>query len=181
MSDTYDAYIGEIRIFAGNYAPDGWLFCNGQEVPMSKYNKLYTVIGNQYGGSFPQTFALPNLSGRVPIHQGHGPGLTPRSINDKGGEPTVGLSVEQIPNHTHQANGYAKPGSTTAGSGNIWAQGPEAGRPPISAPFYSQTSNVSMNPKALQATGDNQPHNNMQAFLALNFIISVEGEFPNAD
>jgi microcystin-dependent protein len=147
-------------------------------LPTQQYNALYSVIGNQYGGNGPTNFALPNLNGMAPIHQGTGTGLTPRIIAQFGGSPTVTLNTTTIPNHSHQAEALASPGGTGDPTLNVWAEAPASGRPVVQAPLYAPTPNVVMNPSALTSQGGNMPHNNMQPFLPMIFIISMAGEYP---
>ncbi|MFS0724275.1 phage tail protein [Paenibacillus sp. 1P07SE] len=171
-----DPYVGEIRLFAGNFAPTGWAFCDGAQLFVQQYPALFAVIGNQYGGDGRSTFHLPNLMGRVPVGTGTGPGLTPRVIAQTFGEAAVTLEETQIPSHTHTpqgttvtANGVADPTSA------IW--GSEANSA-FSVKPYSATPNTQMNSLAVNAAGGSQLHNNMQPFVALSFIIAFEGVFP---
>lgn len=174
-----DAYIGEIRLFCGTYAPSGWLFCWGQVLPVQEYNVLYSIIGNIYGGTAPSTFALPDLRGSVPLHQGAGPGLTPRTIAEDGGAATVTLSEGETPNHTHAAQGVNGNGTGTNPVGAQWAQHYVGGRTPEIASLYAAAPNTLMNPLALAPTGGGQPHNNMQPYLPINFIICLDaGDYP---
>ncbi|MBD2843900.1 phage tail protein [Paenibacillus sp. IB182496] len=170
-----DPYVGEIRLFAGIYAPSGWAFCNGSELSVQENQVLYSVIGNQYGGDGVTKFKLPNLTGSVPIGTGNGPGLTPRPIAQPVGESTVTLIESQMPAHTHPPQGT----TTTAGgvddpTNAIW--GSETNFSQVKP--YAPTPNTSMNPLALNVAGGSQPHNNMQPFVALSFIIALEGVYP---
>lgn len=171
-----EPYLGEIRLFAGNYAPVGWEFCLGQIIPVSQNPALYSLIGNVYGGTAQTTFALPNLAGAALIHQGQGLGLTNRPWGSTGGESTVTLLQAEMPNHTHNACG-APTNSTTSPAGAVWGGGvPGPGR---GTPLYSTPANVTMSRYALGNSGSSQPHNNMQPFLGLNYIISMEGDYPS--
>lgn len=165
-------YLGEIRIFAGNFAPLGWAFCNGQLLSIAQNDALFALIGTTYGGDGQQTFALPNLQSRVPVHQGQGPGLSPRTIGQMAGEESVTLTVPQMPAHSHAAQADANAGTLTSPAGNVWA-GANASQfaPPASA-------NTTLAPGALGNTGGSQPHDNMAPFLTVNFIISLVGIFP---
>ncbi|XID90251.1 phage tail protein [Paenibacillaceae bacterium WGS1546] len=172
-----DPYVGEIRLFAGNYAPIGWALCDGSVLPIYQYHALFSVIGNTYGGDAKTTFALPNLLGMAPMGQGSGPGLTPRALAAKVGEKTQTLSLDQIPSHAHAANGTRVSSNATAladPTNAIW------GSESVTAAFkpYASVANVDMNALALDAVGGNSSHNNMQPFLALTFIIATEGVFP---
>lgn len=170
-----DPYVGEIRLFAGDYAPYGWALCNGQTLLIQQNSVLFSIIGAQYGGDGKTTFALPNLQGNAAIGQGTGPGLTPRPFASSVGSSTVTLLENEIPAHTHIPNGTAiTAGGVSDPSNNIWAS------ETASFPFkpYSSTPNTPMNAAALSSVGGSQQHNNMQPYLALNFIIALEGVYP---
>lgn len=170
-----DPYIGEIRIFAGTYAPDGWLFCYGQELQAQQYAALYAVIGNTYGGKAQSTFKLPDLRGRVPMNQGQGPGLTNRVLGTAGGQTGVTLTQSQIPAHSHVPRGTWSSADSSAPANRIWAKSvgrslyaPNVGNP---APMGAQ---------ALGPAGVETPasHDNMQPCLGINFIMAWNGVFP---
>jgi len=174
-----DAFIGEVRIFCGTFPPDQWLDCNGQVLPADQYQGLYSVIGNVYGGTAPNTFALPNLNGRAPMHQGSGKDLTPRQIGVGGGVATVTLNETQIPNHTHVAQSLGTAGSATTPTDAVWASPPPAGRPPVAVPVYGPApANTAMHAQALSTAGASQPHDNMQPYVPVRFIIAYEGVYP---
>ncbi|MGZ5199359.1 MAG: phage tail protein [Telluria sp.] len=174
-----DAYLGEIRIFAGNYEPKGWAFCNGQLLPIQRSTALFSLLGVQYGGNGTTNFALPNLQASVPIGVGAGPGLTERYMGESGGSATVTLLPTEMPAHTHTPMGYAVNGSTSAPQGNNWAQWSEVSRQGVTPiDLFNPTPDTKMSPLALGANGSSQAHNNMQPFLALNFIICLDGVFP---
>src|SRR5215813_6055601 len=160
-------YIGEIRMFAGNFAPVGWAFCNGQLLPISGNDALFNLIGTTYGGDGQNTFALPNLSSRVPIHQG--PGFV---IGQTGGEESVTLTVQQIPSHTHVAQCQSTNGGQSTPQSGVWAAS-------ASNPYSNVAPNTPMNASALAPSGGSQPHDNMLPFLVINFIISLFGVFPS--
>lgn len=171
-----DPYIGEIRLFTSYYAPKGWLMCQGQTLNIQQYNTLFSVIGFRYGGDGKSTFALPNLSGRAAIGQGHGDGLTPRKIASQVGEDETKLTVDQIPNHTHVPRGSDVSTLSVADPTNaVW--GAKSPGPP-SSKIYATNVQVPFNSMVLNSTGGDQAHNNMQPYLALNFIIAYEGVFP---
>ncbi len=169
-----DPFVAEIRIFAGNFAPLGWAFCNGQILPISQNTALFSLLGTTYGGNGQSTFALPNLQGSSPIGEGQGPGLSSRNLGQTGGSPSVLLIESQIPSHTHTPNAVTGGGSSTSPSGAVWAS--QAGRTP--PPAYASTAGVAMGPGAIGSTGGAQPHNNMPSYLTLNFIIALQGVFP---
>ena len=167
-----DPYIGEIRMVAFTFAPYGWAFCNGVLLPINQYSALYAVIGVTYGGDGRVNFALPNFQGRIPIHWGSGPALTPRPIGETGGEQTV--TLRDLPVHTHPALGASGSGPASP-AGATW--GAQAGR---SAPptYFNGNPNTPMNTQLLGVSGGSASHNNMQPYLSLNFIIALEGIFP---
>ncbi|MBB6672969.1 phage tail protein [Cohnella nanjingensis] len=173
-----DAYTGEIRLFGGNYAPKNWALCNGQLLPISSNTVLFSILGVQYGGDGRTNFALPNLNGNTAMGQGAGPGLTPRTVGESVGAPAVTLNVNELPAHTHHPQAVAAPGNSTAATGNLWAETPKQGRGGTQLPLYGATSNVPLSAQAINTAGGNQPHNNMQPFLAMNYIICLYGEFP---
>ncbi len=167
-------YLGEIRMFAGNFAPVGYAFCNGQLLLISEYEALFTLIGTTYGGDGQTTFALPDLRGRLPMHQGTGAGLSTRVIGQTGGSETVTLTLNQLPQHTHVATGSGTDGNSLSPAGNVWAAG--AG----GANAYNNTApNTAMNAQTIGQAGGNQPHEIMSPFLAINFIIALLGRFPS--
>ncbi|WP_338554407.1 tail fiber protein [Paenibacillus sp. KS-LC4] len=173
-----DAYVGEIRIFAGNFPPMNWALCNGDILPVSRYSTLFSVIGNQYGGNGQTTFALPNLQGSAPMGQGAGPGLTPTTVGEQSGDAAVTLSTGEMPHHTHAAMGVMAQQNVDDPTNSYWAETKAAGRPAVQRPLYKLTNNTSMSPQALTPVGGSQPHNNMQPYLAMNFIICLNGEYP---
>jgi microcystin-dependent protein len=165
-------YVGEIRMFAGNFAPAGWQFCNGALLQISEFDTLFNLIGTTYGGDGQQTFAVPDLQGRVPIHMGQGPGLSSYIIGQNGGVETVTLSTQQIPQHGHTPVG-SNSGSSDNPSGNYWAN-TSTGKPYTAAP-----PTVQLNGGTITQAGGNQPHDNMIPFLCVSYIISLFGVFPS--
>jgi len=161
-------YIGEIRIFAGNFAPVGWLFCQGQILPIDQYDVLFNLIGTTYGGDGQTTFALPNLASRIPYHQG--PGYV---IGQMGGVESVTLTQQQLPVHTHTAQGSAGGAGKAEPAGNVWGD--------WGSPVYMKASapTTTMSPQALLPSGGGQPHDNMLPYLCLNFILATEGIYPS--
>ncbi|WP_341280924.1 tail fiber protein [Paenibacillus sp. FSL H8-0537] len=173
-----DAYIGEIRIFAGNFPPMNWALCNGDILTIQRFSTLFSVIGNQYGGDGQKTFALPNLVGAAPMGQGTGPGLTPTTVGEQSGDAGVTLLTSEMPRHTHNAIGITAQQNSDDPANHYWAETSGEGRPPAQRPLYKLANNTLMSPQALAPTGGSQPHNNMQPYLAMNFIICINGDYP---
>jgi microcystin-dependent protein len=167
------AFLGEIRMFGGNFAPLGWAFCDGQLVPIAENDQLFTLIGTTYGGDGEQTFALPDLRGRLPIHQGTGPGLSTFVMGENGGAEEVTLTVNQIPAHSHApiAVGGAV-GSQIDPAGNLPAQSFNV------TPYINDAPTGNFNSAAIAPAGGSQPHTNLQPYLCIRFIIAVSGDFP---
>jgi microcystin-dependent protein len=165
------AFVGEIRMFAGNFAPAGWHLCDGALVPISENAILFTVIGTTYGGDGQATFALPNLQSRVPVHKGTGTGLTAKTIGETGGAESVTLAINQIPGHSHPLLVSTDTGAQVQPAGNVLGSGASI---TIFRPIVpNQAMAASVSP-----TGGSQPHENMQPFLVINYIISLFGVFP---
>jgi microcystin-dependent protein len=172
-----DPFVGEIRIFAGNFAPTGWALCDGQLLPISQNTALFSLLGTYYGGDGKSTFGLPNLQGCVPIGQGQGAGLTDRFIGETAGEASLTLITSEMPNHVHTMTGE------TLANANL--KTPSAAvtlaKLPAGSNLYQSTTNanlVQMAPQALSVAGGGLPHNNMQPYLTLVFIIAMQGVFP---
>jgi microcystin-dependent protein len=171
-------FVAEIRIFAGNFAPKGWALCNGQLMPISQNTALFSLLGTTYGGDGKSNFALPNLQGCAPMQAGQGPGLSLRDLGETGGEQTVTLLQTEMPSHNHSASADAANGSTPDPTGGVWAESLfQRIKQPLYTPSNQQT-NVQMHPFATSIAGGNQPHNNLMPFLALTFIIALQGVFP---
>jgi microcystin-dependent protein len=166
-------YIGEIRMFAGNFAPAGWAFCSGQLVPISQNDAMFILLGTTYGGDGESTFALPNLQSRVPMHFGNGPDGVNYQLGEAAGVESVTLSTQQIPVHNHTLLGTSNPATETGPAGNLFG---------ISAQVEYGTTGLSadtaMNAQAISPVGGSQPHENCQPFLCINYIISLYGLFP---
>ncbi len=171
-----EPFVAEIRIFAGNFAPRSWAFCNGQLLPVSQNTALFSLVGTTYGGDGRTTFGLPNLQGRAPMHPGRGPGLTDRRLGEHGGVETVTLSEDQMPNHTHTLRATAENGEQGSLTSAVTLARARGG-----APYQSSTSAnlVDMDARSLPNTGGSQAHNNLQPYLTLNFIIALEGLYPS--
>lgn len=167
-----EPFIAEIRIFAGNFAPRGWAFCNGQLLPIAQNTALFSLIGTTYGGDGRTTTALPDLQGRAAMHPGRGPGLTDRRLGQKGGVEMVTLSEAQMPSHTHAMMANPNPGEAPGpGSGNALARS-------VGGAVYGPANNlVSLAP--LPSAGGGQAHDNVQPYLAINFIIALVGLYPS--
>lgn len=171
-----EPFVGEIRIFSLNFQPRGWAFCNGQVLSIATNTALFSLIGTSYGGNGQTTFALPNLQGSAPLHQGQGPGLSPHTIGEAGGEAAVTLTGSELPAHPHAARCSSVPGLQPGAVNNVWSPLPARPTPP---PVYSDAGpNVAMNAGALAQAGGSQPHNNLSPYLGLNFCIATEGIFP---
>lgn len=166
-----EPFVAEIRIFAGNFAPRNWAFCDGQLLPIAQNTALFSLVGTIYGGDGRSTMGLPNLQGRAPMHPGRGPGLTDRRLGEKVGVNTVTLSAAQLPSHSHNLMSFNSTSTDTpssaVGLGN--------------APIYGAGTGtkVSLASNAVQASGGGQAHNNIQPFLAMNFIIALQGLYPS--
>lgn len=167
-------YIGEIRMFAGNFPPVGWLFCDGQPLPISENETLFQLIGTTYGGDGQETFALPNLQSRIPLHFGQGPDGVTYSMAEQAGVESVTLSTGQIPNHTHPLVATTLDGQSGNPAGNVVAQTPAG-----IFPYFEDVPAANMNAAAISAVGGSQPHENCQPFLCINYIISLFGLFPS--
>jgi microcystin-dependent protein len=164
-------FVGEIRMVGFNFAPKGWAFCNGQILPIAQNTALFSLLGTQYGGNGTSNFALPNLQGHAAMHFGNGAGLTPRSVGETGGEAAVTLISSELPPHSHAVSADGTSGGLPA-PGGVWGVSP-------TMRVYNNTSgNVAMNPQTLALVGANQPHNNWPPYLALNFVIAMQGIFP---
>ncbi len=163
-------YVGEIRMFAGNFPPAGWMFCEGQLLPISEYETLFVLIGTTYGGDGQSTFALPDLRGRLPLHQGQGAGSY--VIGQNGGVESVTLTVNQLPAHSHVAMSSPSPGHLSEPGGAL----PAAHR---DFAAFDGAPGVAMMANALSTAGGSQPHENLPPFLCVSFIISLFGIFPS--
>lgn len=161
-------YVGEIRMFAGNFAPAGWMFCEGQLLPISENETLFQLIGTTYGGDGQSTFALPDLRGRLPIHQGNG-----YILAQTGGAEEITLTASQIPAHSHPLLASAGPNTTLNPANNV------LGTPATATPFFAEAPGSVLSPQAVSAVGGSQPHTNFQPYLCVDFIISLFGIFPS--
>lgn len=169
-----EPFVAEIRIFAGNFAPRGWAFCNGQLLPVSQNTALFSLIGTTYGGDGRSTTALPNLQGRAPMHPGRGPGLTSRRLGERGGTETVTVTEAQMPSHKHSIRATNNPG-------NLGIPNNQRSLARTQPGFAWSTANadVDMAPDVLPNVGGSQAHNNLQPYLTMNFIIALVGLYPS--
>ena len=161
-----DPYVGEIRMFGGNFAPNGWFLCQGQLLQISDYDTLYSLLGTTYGGDGEENFQLPDLQSRLPVHAGSG-----YTLGQTGGVETVTLTQQQLPVHSHQALAASSGDGLTSPAGNAWRN---FGR----AAYSTATPNAAMSAAALSPSGGGQPHDNMPPYLVINFIIAWSGIFP---
>jgi microcystin-dependent protein len=170
-------FLGEIFMAGFNFAPRGYAMCNGQVLPIAQNTALFSLLGTTYGGNGQTTFALPDLRGRVPVHVGQGPGLSPYSLGQNGGTETVTLGANQIPAHNHPLNATTAGGDQLLPTDNLIAPDALGG----TAPFKTGSSgpNTAMAASSIGQAGGGQPHNNLQPYLVLNFYIAVQGIFPS--
>ena len=168
-----DPFVAEIRIFPFNFAPKGWAFCDGQLLPLSQNTALFSLLGTFYGGDGKSNFALPNMQGNAPMHPGQGPGLSLHVLGETGGSDTVSLLDSEIPSHSHALRCVIDPGDVSL---------PQAGAvlaATTGATSYIASGTLSpMSGSALAPSGGDQPHNNMQPYLTLNFCIALQGVYP---
>ena len=169
-----EGFIGEIRMFGGNFAPRTWALCDGQLLPISQNPALFSILGTTYGGDGRTTFGLPDLRGRVPMHPGNGPGLSSRRLGEKGGSETNTLTVAQMPSHNHTVNAVKVDGNTNDPSGAY-----PANTKLLDKEYSTETKDTAMNPAMINNTGGNQSINNIQPYNNVNFIICLQGVFPS--
>jgi microcystin-dependent protein len=170
-------YIGEIRMFAGNFAPYGWALCNGQLLPISQNTALFSILGTTYGGNGTSTFGLPNLQGTVPIQQGQGRGLTDYVLGELGGTPNYTLINSELPAHTHNLQILTTSGDSSASTNHIF--GGSITDDGTGIPVYMPPpANAMLSPMAMTPSGSSMPHNNMQPYLCVSYIIALQGVFP---
>ncbi len=167
-----EPFVGEIRLFAGTFAPAGWALCNGAIMAISEHETLFNLIGTTYGGDGQSTFALPNLSGRVPIHQGQGQGLSPRLIGQLGGVEEVTLTVNQLAAHTHTLQARHGASSTRNPAAAYLAE-------PSRNIYADVEASVQLAAASVGQVGGSQPHSNLMPFTCVNYIISLFGVFPS--
>lgn len=161
-----EPFLGEIKIISWNFPPKGWTFCNGQLLPINQNQALFSILGTTYGGDGRQTFGLPNLQGRMPVHVGNG-----INLGEIGGETAHTLNISELPAHNHVPVGSKNPPSQASAAAALWST--------FAANEFNSTSDSAMNPQCIGPTGGNQPHENMSPYLVLNFIIALQGIFPS--
>jgi microcystin-dependent protein len=167
-----DPFIGEITMFGGNFAPRNWAFCDGQLLSIAQNQALFALLGTTYGGDGRTTFGLPDLRGRIPIHVGSGPGLSGRSWGQRGGQETVTLATQQLPSHQHIQQGTDSDATSADPTDGLAAKAQNV-------TYNSSGSPADMNAASVQAAGGSQPHDNMQPYLCVNFVIALFGIFPS--
>ena len=167
-----EPFVGEIRMFAGNFPPAGWAFCDGQTMPISENEVLFQLIGTTYGGDGEETFNLPNLQSRVPVHQGTSGGTT-YTLGESGGAEEITLTTQQIPIHTHALLASTATGTSPSPVDNVLASNN------VVSMYKSATATTALNAQAAGPAGGSQPHTNLQPYLCINFIISLFGVFPS--
>ncbi len=168
-----EPFIGEIRMFAGNFAPQGWAFCDGQLLAVNQNDALFSLFGTIYGGDGETTFGLPDLRGRIPIHAGSGPGLTPRQLGARGGAENVTVTEQQLPNHTHQPRATENTDVTTEPTGRVVGQ-------PAKNIYRSPPDNgLDTSTDSIVPVGGSNQHTNIQPFLCVHFIVALFGIYPS--
>lgn len=176
-----EPYVGEIRMFGGNFAPSNWAFCNGQSMPISQYTTLYALIGTTYGGNGQTTFNLPNLQGQVGIGMGQGQGLSPYQLGQTGGVEGVTLTTSMMPSHNHLLMASKTTATTNSPTNNITGVPPQS---PVAGTLYILPGSPpptmgTLNPQSVAYNNGNQPHPNMMPSLCVSFIIALNGIFPS--
>jgi len=167
-----DPFLGEVKVFAGNFAPRGWAACDGQLLPISQNTALFSLLGTTYGGNGQSTFALPNLQGRMPIGAGQGPGLSDRQLGEAGGEAAVTLQASEMPRHNHALHGSSSATTGTPVPGVVLAA-------TTGAKVYRPATNPTTMAAPLASSGGGQAHQNQQPYLGVMFIIAMQGIFPS--
>ena len=168
-----EPFVGEIRMFAGNFAPRGWAFCDGQLLAVSQNDALFSLLGTIYGGDGRTTFGLPDIRGRLPVHAGSGPGLSQRRLGAKGGAESVTLTVNQLPSHTHDYNASTAAGAQSSPNNNV-----VSGRPG-DATYTEDTATSAMANNAISSVGGSRSHSNLMPYLCINYIIALFGIYPS--
>ena len=167
-----EPFVGEIRMFAGNFAPRSWAFCDGQLLAVAQNDALFSLFGTIYGGDGRTTFGLPDLRGRIPIHMGSGPGLTPRSLGSKTGAEEVSVTGNEVAIHSHDFSASTAAAGDSSPADNTTAT-------PTGAFIYGTGTPVAMNSAAITSTGSGQAHNNLMPTLCIHFIVALFGTYPS--
>jgi microcystin-dependent protein len=168
-----EPFLGEIRIFAGNFPPKNWAFCNGGILPISQYTALFSLLGTNFGGNGTTNFGLPNLVDRVPIHWGQGNGMTMRDLGETGGEITVTLTTETMAGHAHAPSAFTGAATEVPPTNGTWSTSSTRDKQ-----FVAPPTNAPMAATLIDPAGGNQPHENRQPYIAVNYIIALAGVFP---
>ena len=168
-----EPFVGEIRMFAGNFAPRGWAFCDGQLLAVSQNDALFSLLGTIYGGDGRTTFGLPDMRGRIPVHAGTGPGLSQRRLGAKSGSEKVTLTTNELPSHTHPMNASTTIADETAPAGNVTAQ------PNALSPYFANNPATPLASTAVTSVGGGRSHTNLMPFLCIHFIIALFGIYPS--
>lgn len=166
-----EPFVGEIRMFAGNFAPRGWAFCDGQLMAISQNDALFSLLGTIYGGDGRTTFGLPDLRGRLPMHAGHGPGLSERRLGSKGGAEHVTLTVNQMPSHTHPLQASGNAATAMSPQGQTPASGQDA--------YSGESPTIALAQDSISHVGGSREHTNLMPSLCVNFIIALVGLYPS--
>lgn len=174
-----DPLIGEIRMFCGNFAPKGWAFCDGQLLSIAQNTALFSILGTTFGGNGQSTFGLPDLRGRVPMHPGQGPGLTPRVLGEVGGTENVTLLANQMPAHTHALNASNTQAGSDSPANGLLAQSYDQNANNSVSTYAGGAPNATLNAASIAPAGGSLPHDNMQPYQCVSFIIALEGVFPS--
>ncbi len=168
-----EPFVGEIRMFSGNFAPQGWAFCDGQLLAVSQNDALFSLFGTIYGGDGRTSFGLPDLRGRIPVHAGQGPGLSDRRLGSKGGSEEVTLTTNQLPSHLHPVKGTNDAANSSEPAGNLPASS-------TSIDLYVSTApTVDFNAAAVTGVGGSQSHDNLMPYLCIHFIVALFGVYPS--
>lgn len=174
-----EPFLGEVRMFGGNFAPTGWALCNGQLLPISQNTALFSILGTYFGGDGQTTFALPDLRSRVPIHQGQGLGLSPYTQGQQAGSEQITLLQNQMPAHTHIVSASGTTANASTAAGNFLATAAPARGQSSAADIYGPSASATMSPAMVAPAGNSLPHANIQPSLCVTFIIALQGIYPS--